>query len=67
MTAFFCNECENPFKIEDSGIAQAMVYEHLATGDGFVCPSCSPVTVSVEVPLPLYSFEKEENNCEIAN
>ena len=60
MTTFICIECSEPFEVKDTGIVQSMVYEHLATGDGFVCRSCSSVTVDLEGACPLYSFEKEE-------
>ena len=61
MTTFYCDECGNLFDVGDSGIVQAMVHEHLATGGGFVCRSCCPGVVYTEVAVPLYSFEKEGN------
>ena len=40
MTTFYCDECGNPFEVKDSGVVQAMVNEHLATGDCFTCLGC---------------------------
>ena len=37
---FFCVECDESFEVKDTGIVQAMVYEHLATGDCFTYPEC---------------------------
>ena len=39
---FFCIECGEPFEVNDKEIVQAMVYEHLDTGDGFTCSDCQP-------------------------
>ena len=60
MTTFVCSECNDLFEVADAGIVQSMIYEHLATGDDFVCPSCSLGIVYTEVTVPLYSFEKED-------
>ena len=60
MAAFFCDECDNLCDVKDRGVAQAIVYRHLATGGGLVCPLCCPVTD--HVALPLFSFEKEESS-----
>ena len=39
---FFCIECGEPFEVDDKEVVQAMVYEHLDTGDDFTCSDCQP-------------------------
>ena len=41
LTTFYCVECCERFEVADDEIVQAMVNEHLETGDGFTCPKCS--------------------------
>lgn len=46
---FFCIECDQPFEVKDKEIVQAMIYEHLDTGDGFTCPECQPNSHELDV------------------
>lgn len=44
MTTFFCDECKQPFEVDDEETVQAMIHEHLETGDCFTCLECQPNT-----------------------
>ena len=63
MTTFFCSECNHPFHVTDETIVQSMVNWCLTTGDGVICPDCDEGLYALRrdgIPMPLYSFEKED-------
>ena len=63
ITSFFCSHCASLFDVIDPVLVQKLVDLHLARGGGFWCPTCRPMSVDEVVPVPLFSFEREED-CE---